>query len=496
MRRQRLADRRCALSVPLPQHDPFHRPPAGFAATAPGTVLRSRPVRVGLFGVVPQRVPAWQLLYRTRDREWTPEAAVTTVLLPAGTDPAEPRPLVSFQCAIDAVAPRCFPSYALRLGARAAGAIPPLELPLIAAALTRGWAVSVPDHGGPGGRFGVAREPGYRALDAARAALSFAPLGLAPTTPIGLWGYSGGGLATAWAAEVAAEYAPELDVVGAVAASPVSDPGAAFVRLDGTRFAGFAALFLAGLRRGYPELEPALRAHLDSRYLAWLGAAERTPTFPLLARFAGRDIGAHSVRGLPALLAHPALRRVLADIHPGTRAPAMPMLVVQGVFDEVIAVADVDAHVARLAAAGARVHYLRDRCSTHLALQYLALPVIADWLADRFADRPPPPAGTRTVWSVATPRGQLEFAALLARMLLGRPLRAAARLGDTMTDDPVAALRRWTDSGGTWRVLAGGAGAITVALLPCTGGEEVDRLVSDDPALRAYIGGRTGSEDH
>ncbi|WP_067657765.1 hypothetical protein [Nocardia harenae] len=65
-----------------------------------------------------------------------------------------------------------------------------------------------------------------------------------------------------------------------------------------------------------------------------------------------------------------------------------------------------------------------------------------------------------------------------------------------MTEDLVAILRRWTGSGGTWRVVAGNAGAITVALLPCTGGEEVDRLVSDDPALRAYIGGRAGSEDH
>ncbi|MFC8044662.1 hypothetical protein [Nocardia sp. NPDC057353] len=64
-----------------------------------------------------------------------------------------------------------------------------------------------------------------------------------------------------------------------------------------------------------------------------------------------------------------------------------------------------------------------------------------------------------------------------------------------MTDDPVSILRRWTDSGGTWRVVARSAGAITVALLPCTGGEEVDRVVSDDPALRAYLGDRTGSED-
>ncbi|MFC3962427.1 hypothetical protein [Nocardia jiangsuensis] len=180
----------------------------------------------------------------------------------------------------------------------------------------------------------------------------------------------------------------------------------------------------------------------------------------------------------------------LADSHTGGRAPAMPVLVVvvHGVHDEVIG--------ARSAPACARVHYLRDRRGTGPVLRYLALPVIADWLADRFADRPPPPPGTTTVRSAAGLRGQLEFAALPARTVLGRPLRATARLGGTMTDDPVAALRRWTDSGGTWQVVGGGAGAITVALLPCTGGAEVDRLVSDDPALRAYLGGRTRSEDH
>lgn len=64
-----------------------------------------------------------------------------------------------------------------------------------------------------------------------------------------------------------------------------------------------------------------------------------------------------------------------------------------------------------------------------------------------------------------------------------------------MTDDPVATLRRWTDSGGIWRVIARRPGAVTIALLPCTGGEEVDRLVSDDPGLLRYLGDRTGSED-
>ncbi|PXX64332.1 secretory lipase [Nocardia tenerifensis] len=420
---------------PLPEADPFYAPPPGLGQVPPGTVLRAREVEIALFGAVPQRVSAWQLLYRTCDLDQAPEAAVTTVLLPWGADPTRERPLVSFQCAIDAVASKCLPSYALRRGARAAGSIPPLELPLIVSALARGWAVSVPDHGGTAGRFGVAREPGYRALDAIRAGLAFAPLGLSSTTRVALWGYSGGGLATAWAAELAPEYAPELDLVGAVAASPVGDPAAAFVRLNGSLFAGFAAVFTAGLRRAYPDLDLLLRTHLDARYLGWLAQAETTATFPLLYRFARRDIDQHCRGGLAALLDAPELQRVLGDIEPGRRVPAMPMLVVQGVYDEVIAVADVDAHVARYAEGGAHVRYLRDRLSTHLLLQYFALPVMIDWIDDRLARRDPGPVGTETLWSLAFSRralaGHLDFARVLVRMLFARPIRATRRPAET-----------------------------------------------------------------
>ncbi|WP_249644765.1 hypothetical protein [Nocardia sputi] len=64
-----------------------------------------------------------------------------------------------------------------------------------------------------------------------------------------------------------------------------------------------------------------------------------------------------------------------------------------------------------------------------------------------------------------------------------------------MTDDPVATLRRWTDSGGVWRVTGCRSGSVTVALYQCTGGEEVERVVSADPALIRYLGDRTSSED-
>ena len=49
---------------------------------------------------------------------------------------------------------RCFPSYALRRGAKALGALAQFEFFLVAAALAEGWAVSVPDHEGTDGHVG------------------------------------------------------------------------------------------------------------------------------------------------------------------------------------------------------------------------------------------------------------------------------------------------------------------------------------------------------
>lgn len=64
-----------------------------------------------------------------------------------------------------------------------------------------------------------------------------------------------------------------------------------------------------------------------------------------------------------------------------------------------------------------------------------------------------------------------------------------------MSDDPVAVLRRWHDSGGVWRVVGRRCGAVTIALFPCTGGEEVDRLTSADVGLIRFVGDRVSSED-
>ena len=167
----------------LPRHDPFYEPPTGFEHAAPGTVLRTRDVELGFLGFVPQKFFATQLLYRSSDRNGAPEAAVTTVLVPAERGPENVCPIVSYQCAIDAVTDRCFPSYAMRRRAFAPGALAQFEFLLVAAALAEGWAVSVPDHEGTHGMWGAPYEPGYRILDGLRAATSCERLGISRRLP-------------------------------------------------------------------------------------------------------------------------------------------------------------------------------------------------------------------------------------------------------------------------------------------------------------------------
>src|SRR6476659_4651404 len=274
----------------LPADDPFYDPPAGFQHSHPGTVLRSRDVELAFLGLIPQRVKATQLLYRTTDMHGNPDAAATTVIVPAERSPDAVTPVVSYQCAIDAVSSRCFPSYALRRHAHATGSVAQFEFLLVAAALAEGWAVSVPDHEGRNGMWGAPYEPGYYVLDGLRAALNTETLGLSPSAPIGLWGYSGGGLASAWAAEMSGSYAPELNIVGAVLGSPVGDLGHTFRRLNGTLASGLPALVVAALAEIYPELNTIVQEHATDEGKQLLKRLHNMTTGEAVIRMVNRDM--------------------------------------------------------------------------------------------------------------------------------------------------------------------------------------------------------------
>ncbi|MDT5208961.1 MAG: hypothetical protein QOF67_1376 [Mycobacterium sp.] len=408
----------------IPAKDPFYEPPPGFEHARPGTVLRSRDVELAFMGLVPQQFTATQLLYRTTDLNDLPQATVTTVIVPTERAAKGPIPLVSYQCAIDAVAGRCFPSYALRRGAKALGALAQFEFFLVAAALAEGWAVSVPDHEGRNGIWGAPYEPGYHILDGVRAALHHERLGLSPDTAVGLWGYSGGGLASAWAAEVSGSYAPELNIVGAVLGSPVADLGHAFRRLNGSFYSGLPAMVVAALTHIYPELDKVIQEHATDEGKAMLLRIEKMTTAHAVLRLIGMDMGKLIDQPLEQILQTPEVQKVFESIKLGTAVPTPPVLIVQAVHDRIVSVDDIDDLTHAYQSGGASVTYHRDMFSEHMLLHPMSAPMTLRWLTDRFNGKPLDEHLVRTTWpTLLNPMTYVGMARLIkiaAKVVTGR----------------------------------------------------------------------------
>jgi pimeloyl-ACP methyl ester carboxylesterase len=153
-----------------------------------------------------------QVLYRTTGEQGQPTVTVTTIIKPLisfiGTK------IVAYQTAYDALGSECDPSYTLQGGNPSDSTAQEEELAM-AAYLLAGFIVTVPDYEGTNLDWGAGQESGYGTLDAIRATESY--LGASSSTKVGMVGYSGGAIATEWAAELAPSYAPGLHIIGAAA---------------------------------------------------------------------------------------------------------------------------------------------------------------------------------------------------------------------------------------------------------------------------------------
>jgi len=143
-----------AAPVPASSPDAFYDAPSDLGASPPGTVVRSRPVSVPAYGIT-LPVRAWQFVYRSNDTRGNAIAATTTLIVPPSAPPG-PRPVISYQAAINSLNPECSPSRSLP-----GGSID--EIFMILWPLLRGWAVAIPDHGGPHSAYGAGRLAADRA---------------------------------------------------------------------------------------------------------------------------------------------------------------------------------------------------------------------------------------------------------------------------------------------------------------------------------------------
>lgn len=373
--------------IPRPQQDAFYTQPDidTLEKVAPGTVLRIRPIDAKAYFVLNIGGEAWQLMYRTTDHRQQPVAHITTVLVPRRA-PASGRKLLAYQTAYDGLTLSCAPSYQMLTGSV-------LEQALITPALRKGWVVTVPDYEGPQSLWGVGVNAGQSVLDAIRATQAFAPAGLdGLDTPVGVMGYSGGAIASGWAAELQGDYAPELAIKGvAVGGLPVNVENVAR-RIDGTLLSGMYFAVATALSRGYPEIN--VDSLMNERGKIMMERIGNTcagqflsGTLDPLALYPFRRMSRYTT--VPQLLDVPEVKQVIAENTLGQRTPMAPMYIYQGMLDELIPIRDVDAVVKGYCDAGVPVRYKR-LFNEHILLAVTGFPDALKYIAARLDGEPAP----------------------------------------------------------------------------------------------------------
>lgn len=407
-------------------NDAFHTwsgSDAGLAALKRGAVIRSRTVTYSLQGL-PLPITVVQLLYRTTDQLGRPTVNVTSVLKPPVA--LHPDRVVAYGSFYDSLNPLDGPSYAVSGGTSPGGNAVQAELALVAPFLLEGYSVVVADTQGRTADFAAGPEYARTTLDSLRAAIRSPETGIAPRPDIALLGYSGGAIATGWAAALAPSYAPELNrlIVGAAEGGVLVAPDNNLHYVSGSRvWAGVAPMALIGAGRAFElDLEPYLNAY-GRRLFARL---ERASISEVLGAYPGltwRQVAKSQYR-------RPEDIRVYVDavnkLNMGQyRAPTVPMFIGQGAGgalegtsstrkgigagDGVMIAGDVRTLARQYCEAGTVVQY-RQYPLSHFTTVATWLPEAIAWVEQRFAGLEAPsscgsiPAGT-SLAPVPRPRG-------------------------------------------------------------------------------------------
>lgn len=367
---------------PAPDPDPFYAAPPDLADKKPGDVIAVRQMPPLL--VFPDTTVTL-VRFRSTNSTGKPIAATTTVLTPKAH--RADGPLLSFQHIINGLGAECSVSRVLYTGD------PNLivrEAPGWNVLLQRGWTVALPDHLGPQFAYGAAKLGGQITLDGIRAVKQVSELRLAQS-PTAMVGYSGGGMATAWAAALAPEYAPELQLAGAAMGGV---PMNLVKMLEGLGLGSHPVFGLAlaaglGLEREYPERFP-LSEQLNDRGLAARDAIANSCTNDIIATGAGR--GAMDFAKTTSMIDDRDARAVVEEnsleLYDGV--PRTPVFEWHSPIDGLVPVDAIVNTDRRWCAAGVPVQAEQIPVPDHLTAAVLGIPTALSWLDARFRGEPAP----------------------------------------------------------------------------------------------------------
>jgi hypothetical protein len=360
-----------------PSIDPFYTTPDNFESTTPGTILRIRPALGNLTSIIANSSLAYSILYRTTDSNYKPSWAVTTLIIPS-TNVSRPAnqtgaSLLSLQLPYDSSNLDASPSYAV-YQSLPVGDIP-ATIDDIAAALGVGWYINIPDYEGPLASFGLGIQAGHATLDSIRAVLSSSLILSSNTTAtkVAMWGYSGGSIASEWAAELQEQYAPDLHFSGAALGGLVPNASSLMDNITATPYAGLIPSFIVGMTSqdagAYAYL--VSRLHPSGPYNASYFLSVRTmDAGQAFAAFSMQDIYSYFLTGRSDLLSpsSPLASIINKEGYMGYHGvPRMPIFAYKAIHDEFTNVRDTDVLVERWCGVGVDVKYQRNEIGGHIA---------------------------------------------------------------------------------------------------------------------------------
>lgn len=367
---------------PAADPDAFYAVPPDIQKRNPGDILGVRPMPA--LPIFPGATVT-MVKFRSTNSMGKPIAATTTVLTPSGHRPDAP--LLSYQPSTNGLGTRCAASRALY---NADPGMTIREAPALNAVLVRGWSIAIPDHLGPNSAYGAARLGGQITLDGIRAVKRVPQLSVGRSR-VAMLGYSGGGMATAWAAALASRYAPELDIVGAAAGGV---PTNLVKMLEGIGFAPHPVFGLAmaagiGLEREYPDRLP-ISEQMNPAGIDLRNRLANACTDEIIADGAGRSVRdvARSTSMINDKRARSVVEENSLELFDGV--PRTPFYEWHASPDVLIPLDSIANTVRRYCRAGVRVQSDVSPSPDHLGAGLLGAPAAVDWINARFDGVPAP----------------------------------------------------------------------------------------------------------
>ncbi|MGW2479720.1 lipase family protein [Streptomyces sp. NPDC001571] len=348
------------------------------ATASPGDIVTQSPTEFHPLPGQWTNTRAWHVTYRSTTAKGAPNTVSGTVIVP-NDGRTGPRPVVTYAVGTVGLGDSCAPSANFPYGTA-------VEATLINQVVQRGWAVAVTDYEGlgtPGDHtYTVGRAEGTAVLDAARAAERLGIPGVDANSQVGIMGYSQGGQASSWAAELHDSYAPDLKVKGTATGGVPADLMKVASSNDGGLGSGLIFMAAAGQDAAFPELN--LNSYLNPAGKALVDYFKNNCVAVDTTVGSFKHITDMTVKNP---LQQPDWQARLAESKLGTHRPDAPVYLYHGTVDELIPYA-----------VGQQLR--SDWCARGTNVEWHALPLLghiggvtvggipaANWLADRFAGR-------------------------------------------------------------------------------------------------------------